>query len=641
MNCISPKLLLTFLLPLFVFYTDAQTHTIDSLRDKLMHTSIAEEKKNIVLAICQRSYSLSADSLLKYIEIGQPLCATHSRDFVRMRNYYCIYLSKLGKLQEGLALSDSLVQNAIDAKNIDRAGMDILSTRCAGLIRNGQNKEAIEQCFNILEYAEPLKDTIGLIGAYNLMGWANMELDQYRDAVKWFRKSLSFTDSQNLVEKGGVIFANIASCYNNINNPDSAFYFIDLALKYSRLGENLTSHANALNIRADMFINKKDFASAENDMKEALEVRKHLGDPMYLISDMAQLSSFYASIGQTEKGIELAQNGIAIARNSNNLTKLIYLYTALGENYKKANRMNEYSASLETIVQLKDSLYKNNSGDAIAEMAAKYELQKKENIIIRQKYDLNRSRYLSIGSAILFVLGLLLIWALYRYYRLKQKRKMETALAEQKLLSYKAVEQAEEKERKRIAADLHDNLGSYAAAITANVKYLKDRPGNTDESILSQLDGNAQNMVTQLGDTIWVLKNEQLPITKLADRFKSWMLRLMQNYPHIKYHYQENIIEDVEFTPSRILHIFLILKECVNNSVKHSDCTEIRIAFFSDNYWSVTIEDNGKGFEYNNVLIGSGISNIRNRAVECGWDVEWQKAFPTGTRVIICGSTTK
>ncbi len=635
------KLLLSILLVASVgCFAHAQTNKIDSLRNAFHFANKLSDRQRIILNICEQSYSLSADSLLKYVNTGLLIFPPGSKEYTRMKNYFSVYLFKSGMIKEGQLINDSLVKFSIDKKNIDNLGMDILSTRCSGLIRNGQNKEAIKQCFDMLQYAEPRKDSISIIKAYNLLGWANMELDQNAEAIKWLSKAMLYS-SGSQSDRISVIYANIASCYNNINKPDSAFHFIDLALKFSRSSENLTSLANSLNIRADMFINKKDYPAAESDMKDALEIRKHIGEPIYIISDMAQLSFFYASTNQTDKGIEIAKKGIALAEKSNNLTKLIFLYTALGENYKKAKLMNEYSSSLETIVGLKDSLYKNNSSDAIAEMEAKYELQKKENIIIRQQYALTRSKYLSIGVAVLFLLGLLLTWALYRNYSLTQKRKMESALAEQKLLSYKAVEQAEENERKRIAADLHDNLGSYAAAITANVKYLKDRPGNVDDAILSQLDGNAQNMVTQLGDTIWVLKNEYLPVTKLADRFKSWMLRLMQNYPHIKYHYQEDIIEDVEFSPSRILHIFLILKECVNNAVKHSNCTELRIAFFSDDYWSVTIEDNGTGFNNTNSSKGSGIANIKNRALECGWNVEWQKAFPSGARVIIRGTTTK
>ena len=106
------------------------------------------------------------------------------------------------------------------------------------------------------------------------------------------------------------------------------------------------------------------------------------------------------------------------------------------------------------------------------------------------------------------------------------------------ICSLQAIKQAEEKERKRIAADLHDNLGSYAAAISSNIRYLKGNNHEENQLIVAQLDENAKGIVTQLSDSIWVLKNEQLSITKLADRFKAWTQRIIQNYPHVKYFYQ-------------------------------------------------------------------------------------------------------
>ena len=143
------------------------------------------------MAICDRTYSLSADSLLKYLNTGQQLFPPASKEYIKLKNYYCFYLFKTGKIKEGLALNDSLIQHAVDKKNIDALGMDILATRCSGLIRNGENKEAIELCFDILQYAEPVKDTAGIIKAYNLLGWANMELEKYTDAIRWLKKAIS------------------------------------------------------------------------------------------------------------------------------------------------------------------------------------------------------------------------------------------------------------------------------------------------------------------------------------------------------------------------------------------------------------------------------------------------------------------
>lgn len=626
------------LLVSFIAHAQGQTRRIDNLRNLFLQATSLSEQKEIAVSMCEEHYSLSSDSLLKYISWGEKYIEPGSADYFRIKNFRCRYLFKEGKLHEGLDLSDSLIQSISNKSNNESIYYDVAITRANGLIRNGDSKQAIELSFDLLTRAEKKNDTLQVLKSCILLGWANMELNQFTEAIKWLSKGINLTNNAVLLAKCSHLFSNIASSYNNIGNFDSAYFFINKALKFGYAIENLTQVANALNIRADLFLNQKNYIAAEKDMKDALEVRKKIGDMLYVTSDMAQLSSFYASVDQAAKGIAIAKEGIELAKKENNLSKLIFLYSALAENYLKANQLTNYSNTLQTIINLKDSLYKKNSGDAIAEMEVKYNLQKQQNIIITQNYALTRTRYLIIGSLILLLLGGLLGWALYRNYRLSEQKKMESALAQQKLLSYKAVELARENERKRIAADLHDNLGSYAAAIKVNVKYLQDNSGVKNDNFISQLDANAQSMVTQLGDTIWVLKNEYLPITGLADRFKLWVLRLMQNYPHIRYNYNERIEKDIEFTPARILHIFLMLKECVNNALKHSNCTEMRIDFYSSERWEISIQDNGKGFEPSVLSRGSGINNIKNRAKESGWTVEWQKLNPAGTKVIISGN---
>ncbi|MEP7163058.1 MAG: hypothetical protein ABI741_00110 [Ferruginibacter sp.] len=619
----------------------AQTGKIEALKKDLAQAHTAQEKVVVLIQICEQQYSLPPDVFLEYITLVQSMVKPGTIEYFRARGFYSTYLSKIDKVDQALALNDSLLLSIPQEKEFETLRNIIYLSRCNLLIRNNQPKDAIEQSLKLLEDAEQVQDTLRVLRTFAILGWANMELEQYSEAVKWLRLGHNYTNDENILRQSSYLYSNMASSYNDLHHYDSAFYFIALGVRYSREDENLSVVANALNIRADIYINTGNLAAAENDMKAALKVREQIGDMLYVISDMAQLSSFYASTNQTDKGIEIAGKGVALARKTNNISKLLFLYNALAENYKKAGDSSKYAASLLSIIDLKDSLYKQNSGKAIAEMEAKYQLQKKENIIIRQIYELKQSRYTAIGFAVLLIAGLLFVWLLYRNYRLALSKKMEMAMAEQKLLSYKAVELAEENERKRIAANLHDNLGSYAAAITTNVKNLKEGNNSGADTIMAQLDDNAQNMVTQLSDTIWVLKNEQLPITKLADRFKVWTQRLIQNYPEVKYHYTEHIVEDIEFTPTKILHIFLILKECVNNALKHSDCTDLVINFFSEKAWVISIEDNGKGFENNHADGGSGIDNIKNRAAECGWNVVWEDLKPSGTLVIISDTTTK
>ncbi len=617
----------------------AQTQKLDSLRQQFYSGISSKERLATLIKICEAHPSLSKDSLQKFIGFFDGMVVEGSPEAFRAKNFYSIYLGKNGDTETAIQIVDSLLRVIPTSSVFRQTSLYIKGNRAVLLIRKNEPKEAIKQIFNYLEDAEKSHDSIWVIRAYTALGWANMEIGQYYDAIKWLNIGKALINNPNVLAQSSALFANLASSYNNINQRDSAFFNIEIALAAAKKYENLSSIANILNIRSEMYLKEENESAAEKDMTEALKVREQIGDALYVISDMATLSSFYASINQTDKGIEIAKKGIGLAEKSNNLSQLIFLNNALGENYLKAKRIDDYASTLNVIINLKDSLYKNNSEDAIAELETKYELQKKENIIIQQNYKLTRNRYITIISSVLFILGSFVIWLLYRNYVLVQKRKMAIAIAEQRLLANEAVKQAEENERKRIAADLHDNLGSFAAAIKANVKYLKE--GQNVDHILTQLDENAQSMVIQLSDTIWILKNEHLPITKLADRFKAWMQRLIQNYPHIKYHYSEEIENDIEFTPSKILNVFLILKECITNSLKHSNCTDIKITFTSTENWVITIEDNGKGFNPEHVEKGSGVNNIIHRATTSGWIVEWLPLQPTGTLFKITEGTTK
>ena len=129
----------------------------------------------------------------------------------------------------------------------------------------------------------------------------------------------------------------------------------------------------------------------------------------------------------------------------------------------------KHAETLTKIISLKDSVYAKNSALALAEMQTKYELQKKENTNIQLELNLTRKNYLLYGSILLSALAALSAFLIFKNYRRKQKMKMELALAEEKIQAEKGISEAEEKERKRIAADLHDNLGAYAASIASNL----------------------------------------------------------------------------------------------------------------------------------------------------------------------------
>jgi signal transduction histidine kinase len=190
-------------------------------------------------------------------------------------------------------------------------------------------------------------------------------------------------------------------------------------------------------------------------------------------------------------------------------------------------------------------------------MQTKYELQKKENLIIRQTLDINRKNYLFYGLLLLSFFAGVVAWLIFNGYRRKQKIKLGQMQEEEKLLSTLAIIKAEEAERKRIAADLHDNLGAYAASIASNIEHITISLADTGNSVaMQELRNNSQAIVSQLSDTIWVLKKNALSLTAISDRLKVFIQRIQPSYPAVTIDVIEKIETDHLLPPSQAFHLY-------------------------------------------------------------------------------------
>jgi signal transduction histidine kinase len=447
----------------------------------------------------------------------------------------------------------------------------------------------------------------------------------------------------------GVIYSNMAATYNELNKNDSAEYYIKKAIAVNRRKQNsLQFLANALAIEADIFIDTQRKELAETPLNEALAIRKQIGEPFYIVSDMMQLALYYANNNQPEKGTALCLEGIEMAKKYGLDSKLPVLYDALAENYKAAKNFEKYGETLVQIIALKDSVYEKNSAEALADLQARYNIQKIQNTIIQQQLDITKKdyaitkkNYLLYGLLILTFFALIISYIIFKNYRRKQKMKMQLMLQEEKSMAALAVIEAGENERKRIAADLHDNLGAYAASIASNIEHIKILPDDTGNvSAMQELKNNSQSIVSQLNDTIWVLKKDALSLTAISDRLKSFIQRVQSSYPDMKMDVFENITTDHLLPPSQAFHLFQILQEAVNNAVRHSGGKQINVTIESSRSWKITVSDDGKGLpEILPDKEGNGLLNMKNRSKEAGWVIKWEPNDPAGTRLSITPTT--
>ena len=131
------------------------------------------------------------------------------------------------------------------------------------------------------------------------------------------------------------------------------------------------------------------------------------------------------------------------------------------------------------------------------------------------------------------------------------------------------------------------------------------------------------------------MKKDALSLTAISDRLKVFIQRIQPSYPDTMIDVMENITKDKLLPPSQAFHLFRIVQEAIINALKHSRCKNILVEVNDTGNWEIKIKDDGKGFDPELINSStSGLQNMRNRAKEFGWQVQWQSNEP-GTMVTI------
>jgi signal transduction histidine kinase len=186
------------------------------------------------------------------------------------------------------------------------------------------------------------------------------------------------------------------------------------------------------------------------------------------------------------------------------------------------------------------------------------------------------------------------------------------------------VVQAEDRERKRLATDLHDGLGPTLSTLNMYIEWLADKERKEDsEEILRLSRQTIKEAITQLRSISYNLSPHLLEKFGLNAAVQS-LVDAMNEKGEIDFRFQSNISERLPKKCESAL--FWVIKECVNNTQKHSKAKESFISLYVKNellYFDYA--DNGVGFDYDAVKKnskGMGLYNIQNRIQSVGGESE-------------------
>ncbi len=198
----------------------------------------------------------------------------------------------------------------------------------------------------------------------------------------------------------------------------------------------------------------------------------------------------------------------------------------------------------------------------------------------------------------------------------------------------KLLEGAEE-ERRRIAMDIHDQTLADLATVKRGVESLKEANGCHDEA--AALENNLEKAIRNLREVMDNLHPQTLDILGLGAALESHLERHFSGDDLPEYHFHQTAkAEELQLPKFVNLAIYRIASEAIHNVIKHAGANRYEVSLdVNDGRFCMAVEDNGRGFEIDEVFDSShrGLHNIRERARSIGAQVLWKPSrFSSGTR---------
>lgn len=307
---------------------------------------------------------------------------------------------------------------------------------------------------------------------------------------------------------------------------------------------------------------------------------------------------------------------------------------AYEENYKSS----VFSLQFET----------NKNSKQLGQLNVLYNTAEKEKKILIEEKKKIQNRNIALGLGVLLVLGVIIFYLIQKNTKRKQYiaeqqreieiQKTEKLLKEQELNTIDAMIEGQEKERQRLASDLHDSVGATLAAAKLQFDHLSKQINK--EASTTTLVNKTAALLTEAYQEIRAMahlkksgviaKNGLLPaLKKLAiNASNAGTLEIIVE----DFGLEERLENSLEIT------LFRIIQELITNIIKHAQATQSTITLTQHEHEiNIIVEDNGKGFIATSLQKenGMGLGSIEKRIEHIEGTMEIDSTLGKGTTIII------
>ncbi len=518
----------------------------------------------------------------------------------------------------------------------------------ADCCRNEGNKELnLYHLEKGLEFAIESDDLTMLIVSYNQMGVFYLFRGMHEKAIEYYLKGLECSERSGQKQYISTYYSNLVGVYRNLANYERAMYYLE---KNREICEEIGHERGLMDIYYELGRIKSYFKEQEEALKftqQSLALSYKLKDKQYEILNLQALVAIYSGMREFKKAEEYAEKSLEVALEHGEHRLILYAWVALSDAYfsygnfkacdvaaTNAWEMDSTNASHSAglaynlsyanafmgnakksmkFAKIYKDLSKKKSNEnyqiALADMEVKYETEKKELKIVSLEREKQLYIWIGVGG-VLFLISMVFVLLLT----------LRNAKKEKQLVATRSVMDGEMKERMRLARDLHDrlsgNLSAVKIGLTDDMKSAKS-VGEKLDSCIEEVRQVAHNLMP----------------TSLQYGLKTALEDFAAQFPNVQFHF---FGKEIRFDERAEFALYCCASELVNNSLRHAEAKTINLQLvLQKDYASLTVQDDGKGYEKPLKTEGIGLQNVRDRVASCNGKMDVVSSPGEGTETII------
>ncbi|WP_278035003.1 tetratricopeptide repeat-containing sensor histidine kinase [Flavobacterium nitratireducens] len=631
------KTLFIFLLCTGITFSQKSNHAIDSLKNALKICNKLEKLKTLIqLSDEYSNIDLEQSKKISYLALSQS----------RLQNnptYIAMAFNCIANVHQYKSELDSALYFHKKALSIRKSINDSLGMADTynniGIVYDskGQFDAALKYYFKALYFYEKKKDNVKQAMTNTNIGIIYKAQKEYSKALLYYRRAIAlyFKTSDKLGQTMAV--GNLGGLLINFKKYQESLKYSFMAKKgYLQLGcERFVAYPLSNIAIVYDSLHKYDFA--EKNYLKVIQLHEQFKNSFEVAENANAFALCLIKQKKYRESIAFSLKALSFAKKSKANLLEVYAYKNLHKAHSQLKEYHKANHFAGLYISGKDSLFESDKTKIIFDLETKYQTAKKEQLLIQKEAETKQKNILLIGVSVLAVLVGLIGFLIYRQQRLRNKQQ------EQEFELKNAIQEIEtqnklQQQRLDISRDLHDNIGAQLIFIISSIdtiKYAFDITNKKLDDKLSTISSFTKSTIVELRDTIWAMNSSEITFEDLKIRIHNFIEKAKEAKDQINFLFSiSNDVMKVKLSSVEGMNLYRIIQEAVNNSIKYSEATSISIHVVQvEKHIQLTIQDNGSGFDYENIEKGNGLQNMQDRIEAMGGEFNLVSQPGKGTSI--------